>query len=313
VNNGGVAAVWAQRGSWTPYSNQPPTANFVTPSGGTGSVQTFLMRFTDQNGFTDIPWVQVIINSTLTGSNACYAHYDRPSNSVSLLNDAATGWLGPVTLGTVNTLQNSQCVINARASSAIGNVNFLEVSLNFTFKNSFLGTKRVYIQTQDTGGLASGWQEVGLWVVNGPAVPVNLSVTPSSGSGSSRIFAFVFSDGNGFGDLPWVQMLFNTSLSGSNGCYVHYDLASNAILLLNDAASAWLGPMTLGTANSLQNSQCTINGANSWPSGFGQQLQLELSVSFKPAFAGAKNIYMQTQDLSGQATGWQIRGTWTAQ
>jgi hypothetical protein len=84
-------------------------------------------------------------------------------------------------------------------------------------------------------------------------------------------------------------------------------------LLLNDAASAWLGPMTLGTANSLQNSQCTINGANSWPSGFGQQLQLELSVSFKPAFAGAKNIYMQTQDLSGQATGWQIRGTWTAQ
>jgi hypothetical protein len=84
-------------------------------------------------------------------------------------------------------------------------------------------------------------------------------------------------------------------------------------LLLNDAATGWLGPLTLGTAASLQNNQCTVNALSSAASGTGNNLTVNLNLSFRPAFAGAKNVYLQTVDNGGMATGWQLRGTWIAQ
>ena len=42
-------------------------------------------------------------------------------------------------------------------------------------------------------------------------------------------------------------------------------------------------------------------------------MTVNLALTFKAPFAGAKNIYMQTQDTGGLATGWQQRGAWTAQ
>jgi hypothetical protein len=38
-------------------------------------------------------------------------------------------------------------------------------------------------------------------------------------------------------------------------------------------------------------------------------LTVTLALSFQPAFAGAKNIYMDTYDTVD--SGWQILGTWT--
>jgi hypothetical protein len=105
----------------------------------------------------------MLVNATLNGTAACYAHYDLPSNSVLLLNDAGTAWLGPVTLGTATTLQNNQCTVNAQSSSASGVGTNVTVNLALTFKAAFSGTKNLYMQTYDTGGLASGWQQRGTW------------------------------------------------------------------------------------------------------------------------------------------------------
>ena len=148
--------------------------------------------------------------------------------------------------------------------------------------------------------------------MNGPQTPAAVSVTPSSGSGSSQTFSFVYSDANGFGDLPWTQMIVNSSLNGTSACYTHYDRASNTLLLLNDAATAWSGPVTLGMAASVQNSQCTVNALGSSASGVGSNLTLNLALTFKAAFGGLKNVYMQTYDTGGLASGWQQRGTWSA-
>jgi hypothetical protein len=43
----------------------------------------------------------------------------------------------------------------------------------------------------------------------------------------------------------------------------------------------------------------------------GNTLTLNLAMTFKPAFAGAKNIYMYGVDVSGPNSGWQQLGTWT--
>ena len=43
----------------------------------------------------------------------------------------------------------------------------------------------------------------------------------------------------------------------------------------------------------------------------GNNLTLNVSMTFKPAFAGAKNIYLHDVDLSGASSGWQQLGAWT--
>jgi len=60
----------------------------------------------------------------------------------------------------------------------------------------------------------------------------------------------------------------------------------------------------------LQNSQCTVNTAPSSASGSGNNLTLNLALSFQPAFAGSKNIYLDAY-AGGLDSGWQQKGSWT--
>ena len=40
-------------------------------------------------------------------------------------------------------------------------------------------------------------------------------------------------------------------------------------------------------------------------------MTLNLTMTFKPTFAGAKNIYLHAVDISGTNSGWQQLGAWT--
>ena len=79
------------------------------------------------------------------------------------MNDAGTNWLGPMTLGTTGTLQNSQCSINVGSSSASGSGNTLTLNLPITFGSSFAGTQTIWMIAYDNAGLSSGWQSMGTW------------------------------------------------------------------------------------------------------------------------------------------------------
>jgi len=62
----------------------------------------------------------------------------------------------------------------------------------------------------------------------------------------------------------------------------------------------------------LQNSQCSIDLAASSAVASGNNLTLNLAISFTPTFAGTKNIYMSVLNKFGLNSGWVSRGTWTA-
>jgi hypothetical protein len=159
-------------------------------------------------------------------------------------------------------------------------------------------------------GLDSGWQQRGSWTV--PAVPPTVvSVTPNSGSGSSQTFSFVYADTRGYASVGSVLTIINSSLSVSGACYFLYYPGPNVFYLANDAVTAWLGPAALGTTGSLQNSQCTIDAGSSSASGSGTNLTVNLALSFKPSFGGAKNVYMDAVDGYILDAGWQQKGTWT--
>src|SRR5438132_779004 len=64
------------------------------------------------------------------------------------------------------------------------------------------------------------------------------------------------------------------------------------------ARRGW-NPITIGQAGTVENSQCKIDGPGSSAT-LGANLTLNVAVTFKPAFAGNKSIYLEVDDHGGK-------------
>jgi uncharacterized repeat protein (TIGR01451 family) len=139
------------------------------------------------------------------------------------------------------------------------------------------------------------------------------SVAPASGSGGSQTFTLQYADTMGVTDLTtawvWFTANFNPA-SPANSCLVYYARATNQLFLFNSAGTAWLSPATLGGAGTLSNSQCSIGVAAATVSTSGNNLTLNLPVTFTAAYAGAKSTYMYAAGSIANS-GWQAIGSWT--
>jgi hypothetical protein len=156
---------------------------------------------------------------------------------------------------------------------------------------------------------------VGSWTTSAgsSSPPVSVSVTPASGSGSSQVFSFAFSDASGYADINWVQMIVGTQVMSNNVCFVTYTRATNVLQLVVDAGGGFVGSgATLGVPGTLANSQCTLNAGASSVSSSGSNLTVNLALTFKPAFAGAKGVFSGVINNVNVFSGWQTMGSWTA-
>ncbi len=304
------------------------TADSVTPSTGSGTTQTFTLKYSDTAGATDLSQAWVWINATQASSAAssCLAYYTRATNVLNLLNDAGTSYVSAV-VGTSGTLQNSQCAISLGGTTVSTSGNTLTLNAAVTFK-AYAGAKNVYMYASANGGTNSGWQARGTWTAvagtggsggggggggtSGPGTPTADSVTPATGSGNSQSFALQYSDTGGATDLAqaWVWINATMGSSAASSCLAYYTAATNVLNLLNDAGTAYTSA-AIGTGTTLQNSQCAVNLATSTAVASGNSLTLNLAVSFK-TYSGAKNVYLYASTKGGANSGWQSRGTWTA-
>jgi hypothetical protein len=236
--------------------------------------------------------------------------YTAATKSIQVINDNGIGWGTAGTLGPAGTLQNSQCSVDLATSSASGTGTSLTLNLALSFKPAFIGAKNFYMWAFNKFNLASGYQQRGTWTI--PAVASTLvSVTPNAGSGTTQLFQLVYSDPTGFASITSTRTLIGTNTSGVNACGVLFTAGTKSIQVINDNGVGWGTAGTLGATGTLQNSQCAIDLATSSASGVGSTLTLNLAVSFKPAFAGAKNFYMWAFNKFNLTSGYQQRGTWT--
>jgi hypothetical protein len=140
-------------------------------------------------------------------------------------------------------------------------------------------------------------------------------VTPGSGAASDQAFTFVFEHPSGWQQLQVVNALLNFWLDGRQACYVAYVPASNGLYLVDDAGNAsgpFAGGLVLGQdAGTIGNSQCTIDGSQSWAEHDGQQVRLHLKLSFSSGFAGTRIWYLAARDGTTNS-GWQRLGVWKA-
>jgi hypothetical protein len=315
VDISGTSSGWRPSGSWTVGSAAgTPAAISVTPGSGSGASQSFALQYSDTSGAGSLQQVWAYFNATLANpaSNACLLYYSVATNQISLLGDNGTAWQAAI-LGSAATLQNSQCSVNVATATVATSGNTLTWNVPMTFKPAYAGAKNTFLRAIDMAGTTSGWQQLGSWTVASAAgTPAAVSVTPGSGSGASQSFALQYSDTSGAGSLQQVWVYFNATLANpaSNACLLYYSAATNQINLLGDNGTAWQAA-TLGSAATLQNSQCSINAATSTVSSSGNTLTWNAAMTFKPAYAGAKNSYLRGIDMSGTTSGWQPLGSWT--
>jgi len=312
---GGLLSDWQPRGSWTVPSTGtlvPPSGMTISPSSGAGGSQTFSIVTTDPNGQQDIARVEALFNGSLNTAQACYVRYERPTNSLSLFDDAGTTAVATAVIGSASALQNSQCVVNAFASSVSGSGNNLTVNLAILFRSSFAGALLAFGQARDTLDLTLAFTQIGAWTVpaTNPA-PAQLFVTPNTGSGSQQSFSFVFADPNGASDIFLSQVLFNNVLNTNSGCWIQFYQSTNELRLINDNSSAFFGPITPGGGSSIQNSQCILLGSGSAVSSNGALLTVTLNVFFKPGFSGGRNVYATVRDNAFLFSDWIALGTWS--
>jgi len=311
-NASGLIVDWQSLGTWTVPNGGTLTAGPVTPNAGSGAAQVFSAQFSDALGATDLALVYLKFDTAAPGgTNTCMVRYDRAAATASLRDDAGV-WQSPQPFALGGTQQNSQCAINFSGSSASVSGQTLTLNVAMSFKVAYAGAKNIYAYASTNAGAITDWQQAGTWTIPSSMLSAD-AVTPNSGSGSSASFAAQFSDQKGVFDFGFVYLRFATGPSGAtNVCMVRYDPGSGTMSLRDDAGN-WLAAQTFAQGGTQQNSQCSIAFSTSSASSAGTTLTLTVNVTFKAAYAGAKNIYSYASSLDGSFTDWQLRGTWTVQ
>jgi len=139
------------------------------------------------------------------------------------------------------------------------------------------------------------------------AVPV--SVSPSLGRGSVQLFTATYQDSRGGSDIAKaaLSVMASNIQPGSragwsaNECLVRFDLAKNIIWLAPNMGGTWgYHPIIAGSSSTLSNSQCTVMASGSAARTLGNTATVSFEMKFAPEFAGEKQIYLQSADVSGK-------------
>ncbi len=294
--------------------NLTPTVGAVSPAFADTVQQTMVFTFTDANGFADLNVLNVLVNTALDARNGCYIAYVRAANILYLVANNGVDLLGPITLGATGTVSNSQCTIAAAGSSAVGNGNGLTMTLNTTFLSAFGGRKIIYAAARDANLANSGWRVVGINSV--PPLPAaSPAVGPSSlgqFTSQTQTGTFTFTSNAGVADLGVLNVLINTALDGRNACYFAYVRAANVFYLVDDIGTGLSAALTPGTAQTITNSQCTLNGTGTSAVLAGNTVTLTVNYSMKtPAFSGPKVVWGASRTNGDAAnSGWQAIASW---
>ncbi len=144
--SGAVSSV-TDRGNLTVTADAAPTTTSVSPNSATvssGAQQIFAAAYTDANGYADIKHVFLLINSAVSGSGACYVHYNEDTNRMAVRSGSSWKFTstGP---GSGSAVSSAQCSLDPAASSVSRSGNDLTVNYAITFTGAMAGTQNLYL------------------------------------------------------------------------------------------------------------------------------------------------------------------------
>ncbi len=281
----------------------------------TGAVSVFgvspviTVRVSHPDGAGQIGIVNVLINRELDGAGACYVAWDQQRGVMYLVTDDGRSLTEGLTLGRgTGTVANSQCRVFAAGSSAAVAGNVLTLSLSVSFASGFTGNKVIHVAARDVRETTAGWKGVGVARIpeTGVSGPRALEMTPEGGAGPAGMLTVTFDD---VASIRTAFVLVNSGLVAAKGCALAY--SGGTLYLRPDTGYATeLRSVALGGAGTVENSQCRVTAANSRAVRVGNQLRLELDMTFSPYFYGPQMVWGGVETTGGLGSGWRALGAW---
>lgn len=296
-------------GAYTVNAGGAPVAVSAVPGSGSGPGERFSFTVSDSAGSGFINSAAILFASSFNMTNACYLIWDGTANTVSLTFDNPANGQTPFPPGAQGIATNEQCTMNAANSTIVKGATQVIITLDLTFNSTFFGAKNIYLFAAEPFA-NSGWTTVGTWTVTGGASSA-LSVSPSSGSGSSPTFVFTVSDSSSQTNLTGATMLITSGAPTNiaNACYLVYNRTTSTIGLWDNTGNTTLTTKGIGSSTTVQNSQCAVGFTVMFISGDSMQFSIQL-VFNTTNFAGAQSIYLEANEPSTNS-GFVYQGSWT--
>ena len=145
------------------------------------------------------------------------------------------------------------------------------------------------------------------------AAPTNVSLNPDAGSSSvtvAQTLTAVYDDQDGAGNIADAYILVNAVASTDSALCGWYDSAANKLYLADDTGAAWIGGYTPGSANTIPNSQGSLDCSQTTVSRTATGLTVNWSLTPGAVWAGTtKNVYLRVVDQSDADSNWKPFGT----
>ena len=155
-------------------TNNPPSVGTIDPSSGR-SLPYQGKTYVDPDGFQDLSYCMLMINTEVNPLNCCYVRYTVDAEAFSLMDDGGTTFLAP---DENNLIQNSYAILDCFQSAVTyPDENTIQVEWYITFKKAFSGkTYNTYLYAKDKSGLRTDWKKKGTWTVSNTDSPHNESI-----------------------------------------------------------------------------------------------------------------------------------------
>jgi uncharacterized protein YkwD len=301
----------------TPTGPGIPAVISLQPINGAGFSNTFTGTFTQTSnnhylGYLLFLPTPNVVMYTATGS--CLVEYNKYSHGVRLIDNAGTGWLGPVSGVPIapgaQTLTNNQCSVNVANVVATVNGSSMNLTVPVTFFGSLGPVLGTFLQALDSNGVWTGMTQFGNWVLSGAPQnrlgPAIASVSSTATSGAQATYTLVAFHTAGASSLAMIHLLTSASIVGSPVCQVVYFPAANVLNMINDSGTALVSGtgLTPGQAGTLDNSRCSVNVALASRTQSVNNVALVLPVTYTQSFTGQKNVYVNAFDNVGLLSHW---------
>lgn len=140
--------------------------------------------------------------------------------------------------------------------------------------------------------------------------PAVKSLTPNNGTGTSQMFSLTVEEPTGAQSLRQILLTVDASNKSAASCALSIAPKDRTVSLLNDAGNN-TGAVSVDAGGVLQNSQCSVTLSSLSIVLAGNMATLQIPLSFRPAFAGLKNLYLSATNAAMISTGTLNLGTYS--
>jgi mannan endo-1,4-beta-mannosidase len=145
-----------------------------------------------------------------------------------------------------------------------------------------------------------------------------VSVTPDDGTGAAQVFSNLYRDTLGGDDITraWIVLTKtggigpddpayippapNQFINNRDACFVIWHQSTNKLVLVSDDGQFGVAPdLTPGEVRTVENGRCILNGAFSTVTPVGNDLIINVALTFKPTFVGLHKIYLLANNGPG--------------